>query len=341
MTGTQQLLVVPDGETKALIDEALRLAELLEKTNGGEISVVAVATDGIVGPDELTDWTPDEILSLGRERGTFETGAAAIEARVRALETVVECRDPAGVLLPGSADGNEISARLASGVRGAALVDGLLRVSHGELIGGRPAFGGRAYVEYEFERNPVVASLAVEGLSRPDDRPDVQPARTDRTVEVDDEPGIKRLDEVETPEDDIARARRIVAGGNGLDDPDGFDVIQELADGVDGTLGASRPPVDAGWLPYGRQIGVTGKEVDAELYVPCAISGDPYHMDAVEADTIVAVNEDPDARIFEFADLGIVGDIYEYGPVIAEAVRTAREEGTSEAVRTNPEGGNA
>lgn len=341
MTDRQQLLVVPGGETEVLIDEALRLAELLEKTNGGEISVVAVATEGIVDPDELTNRSPDEILALKRERGTFGAGAAAIEARVQALETVVNCRDPVGVLLPGSADGDEIAARLASGVRGAALVDGLLQVSHGELTGGRPAFGGRAYVEYEFERDPVVASLAVEGLATPDDQPDTQPVRTDRSVDVEDDSGIERLDVVEIPEHDIARARKIVAGGNGLDDPDGFDVIQELADSIDGTLGASRPPVDAGWLPYGRQIGVTGKEVDAELYVPCAISGDPYHMDAVEADTVVAVNTDPDARIFEFADLGIVGDIYKYGPVIAEAVRTAREEGISEADRTAPEGGNA
>jgi len=328
---SDQLLVVPDADTPELLDEGRRLADLLERTDDRAVEMVAVAFEGIVDADDLTELRPDELLVVDREGGSFESGAAGVDARVRALESVVGVRDPLTVLVPSTPDGDEIAARLAATVRGSGLTNCLLQVRDGELSGGRPAYDGRAFAEYDFERQPVVASLAVEGLSTSDKRSEADPVRTDRTVDVADGDGIERLAVAEVPEEDLERAQRVVAGGYGLNGPDGFDVVADLADALGATLGASRPPVDDGWLAYDKQIGVTGKPVDAELYVPCAISGDPYHMAAVEADTVIPINTDPNARIFEFADLGIVGDVYEYAPVIASAIREAREAGDADA----------
>jgi electron transfer flavoprotein alpha subunit len=325
MTG--HVLAVPEAAETGLVAEARRLADRLSDTRDGDVAVVAVAMDGVVDADDLTAGHADEVCALSREDGRFETGAAGIEARVDALETLVTEGDPRAVLLPATPDGDEIAARLGDAVRGAALVDGLLRIRDGDLAGGRPAYDGRAFEAYEFERAPVVASLALDGLGGPDTVPDDEPERTARTVSVADESRVERLDAVEIPEQDISRAPTVVAGGMGLEDAADFELIEDIADALGGTLAASRPPVDAGWLPYDRQVGVTGKPVDADLYVACAISGDPYHMEAVEADTLVAVNTDPEARIFEFADLGIVGDVYEYGPAIAEAIRAVGDDG--------------
>ncbi|MFB6183365.1 MAG: electron transfer flavoprotein subunit alpha/FixB family protein [Haloarculaceae archaeon] len=325
MTGDDRFLVVPESDPGPLVDEARRLAELLDATGDGHPVVEAVATDGVVDPDAVAAARPDELCVLERERGRFQPGAAGVPARVDALATLVAEASPLAVLLPGTPDGNEVAARLARSVRGGGLVDCLLQVREGDLLGARPAYGERAFATYEFERDPVVASLSVDGLSTPDARPADEPDRTTRTVEVADDDGLVREAVLEVPEEDVERATRVVAGGYGLDGPDDFEIIADLAEALGATLGASRPPVDDGWVAYDRQIGVTGKSVDADLYVPCAISGDPYHMGAVEADCVIPVNVDPDARIFEFADLGIVGDAREYVPAISDAIRAARD----------------
>ena len=153
--------------------------------------------------------------------------------------------------------------------------------------------------------------------------PDGEPSVRTVEVTVEGEAGIRHVEAFEVPESDLAKARRIVAGGRGLGDPGGFEVIEDLADALGAAVGASRPPADDGWVPYDRQIGVTGKEIDVDLYAPCAISGDSYHMRSVNADCLIAINSDPEARIFEFADLGVVGDVYEHGPALAAAIREA------------------
>jgi electron transfer flavoprotein alpha subunit len=196
-------------------------------------------------------------------------------------------------------------------------------VRDGELLAGRTAYGGRAYAEISFERGPPVVTLNTDALGTPSELPAGSPE--ERTVEVtvgrDDR--IRHVETFEVPEEDLAKARRIVAGGFGLGTPDGFDLVRELADALGAAVGASRPPSDEGWIPYDRQIGVTGKEIDVDLYVPVAISGDSYHTRSVNAEYLIPINTDPEARIFNFADIGIVGDAYEYGPVLVEAIREA------------------
>jgi electron transfer flavoprotein alpha subunit len=123
----------------------------------------------------------------------------------------------------------------------------------------------------------------------------------------------------------IEEAEVIVAGGRGLGGPENFTLVEELAKALGGAVAATRAVVDAGWYPYSTQVGQTGKTVSPKLYVAVGISGAIQHKVGMQgAGTIVAINKDPHAPIFEFADLGIVGDLHQIVPKLTELVRSAR-----------------
>src|SRR5207247_10448348 len=115
----------------------------------------------------------------------------------------------------------------------------------------------------------------------------------------------------------IEEARIIVAGGRGVGGPDGFGIVEQLAEALGGTVGATRAAVDSGWIPYSQQIGQTGKIVKPELYLALGISGAIQHKVGMQtAGTIIGVNRDPDAPIAEFADLVVIGDLFEVGKAL-------------------------
>ncbi len=120
----------------------------------------------------------------------------------------------------------------------------------------------------------------------------------------------------------IDDARVIVAGGRGVGGPDGFGLVQDLADALGGAVGATRAAVDSGWIGYSQQIGQTGKIVKPQLYLALGISGAIQHKVGMQtADTIVAINRDPDAPIADFADVVVVGDLFEVGTALLAALR--------------------
>jgi electron transfer flavoprotein alpha subunit len=166
------------------------------------------------------------------------------------------------------------------------------------------------------------------------DRTIEEPEQRTHTIEDCRLERVQREATIEIPEEDLTKADVIAAGGYGLEGPSDFNLVEDLADALGGTLGASRPPVDDGWIDYDRQIGVTGAEIDPSLYIPCAISGDAYHMGSVSADHVIPINTDPDARVFDFADLGIVGKFEDYAPVLIEAIEDARDELSAKEVES-------
>jgi electron transfer flavoprotein alpha subunit len=130
----------------------------------------------------------------------------------------------------------------------------------------------------------------------------------------------------EEQEVNLADARIIVAGGRGVEGPEGFEPLRELAEVLGGALGASRAAVDEGWIPYAHQIGQTGRTVRPDLYIACGISGAIQHRAGMSTSgVIVAINEDPEAPIFDIATYGIVGDLFEVVPALTEQFRRKRQ----------------
>lgn len=327
---TAPLWTVPDPDNVAILEEAHRLAERFEDVGEDDTRprVVIITFDGILETGDLTGVGADEVITVTRNENeeTFQTGSAGVRTRAAALQSLAEEEPPEAVLLPSTPDGDELAAATSRRLRGGCVTDCLLRVRNGELMAGRAVYGGRAYAELSFERGPPVVSLNTDAFGSPEENPTGTPTQNSHRVSIDDDESVRQLSVVDIPEQDLSRAQRIVAGGYGLGDPDGFDLITDLADALGAATGASRPPADEEWVPYDRQIGVTGKEIDVELYIPCAISGDSYHMRTVNAEHLIPINSDPEARIFNFADIGIVGDVYEHGPELAEAIRAAKED---------------
>jgi electron transfer flavoprotein alpha subunit len=216
-----------------------------------------------------------------------------------------------------------LAARLDAGLNW-DLVD--LERRDGELVGKRPALGDSVYVDVGWTGEPRLA-LFRSGT--------FDPAETGGSAEVEDvaveleehsrDATMVEQAHAESEGPDLAEADVIVAGGRGLGGPENFTLVEELAKALGGAVGATRAVVDAGWYPYSTQIGQTGKSVSPKLYVACGISGAIQHKVGMQSSgTIVAINKDPNAPIFDFCDLGVVGDVQQVVPKLTELVRERR-----------------
>ena len=216
-----------------------------------------------------------------------------------------------------------LAARLDAGLNW-DLVD--LIGEDGRLVGKRPALQDSVYVDVGWKATPRLA------LFRPGSF-DPVPSGGDADVEevsvqLEDFSSTARMVEQaheESTGPSIEDAEVVVAGGRGLGGPENFTLVEELAKALGGAVGATRAVVDAGWYPYPAQVGQTGKTVSPKLYIACGISGAIQHKVGMQASgVIVAINKDPNAPIFEFADLGVVGDIHQVVPKLTELVKQRR-----------------
>ena len=238
--------------------------------------------------------------------------------RDRGFDTVLFA---ASVLTADVAAG--LAARLDAGLNW-DLID--LERRDGRLVGRRPAFGDAVVVDVGWTSQPRLA-LVRSGTFEPTNAggtPEVEDLR----VELEEFSGRARMLEQaheESTGPSIEDADVIVAGGRGLGDPGQFGLLEELAQALGGAVAATRAVVDAGWYPYATQVGQTGKNVAPRLYVACGISGAIQHKVGMQSSgTIVAINKDPNAPIFEYSDLAVVGDLNEIVPRLTELVRQRR-----------------
>ena len=246
------------------------------------------------------------------------------QPRVDALEAVVAASDAENVLFPASVLAADVAAGLAARLEAGLnwdLTD--FRLEGGELVGTRAALGDTVIVEVGWTSTPRL------GLVRSGT---FDPAPSGGTAELRDVAVtfqdfttqarlVEHLQETSSGPS-IEDADVIVAGGRGLGGPEGFSICEELASALGGAVAATRAVVDAGWYPYSAQVGQTGKSVSPKLYVALGISGAIQHKVGMQGSgTIVAVNKDPNAPIFDFADLGVVGDLHAIVPKLTQLVR--------------------
>ncbi len=252
---------------------------------------------------------------------------------VDALQEIVQREQPAAVLFVANASGKDLSPRLASRLGSGLLTDAIaLEWVEGSLQAQNSALGGTVLASYRavddglvvatvrpksFEAEPeeVPSSAAVEQLQ-------TAPAAASLLSRILGLAG-ERSGSLSLEEADV-----IVSGGRGMGGPENFTILRELAAELNGVVGASRAAVDAGWMPGQFQVGQTGKTVKPKLYIACGISGAIQHKVGMQgADHIVAINKDPEAAIFRFADLGIVGDLFEVVPQLTAELRARRAAG--------------
>ncbi len=256
-----------------------------------------------------------------------ELEAPLPQPRVDVLASVVSTEGYDTVLFAQSVLGADVAAGLAARLDAGLnwdLVD--IRADGDRLVATRPALSDSVVVEVGW-RSPVRLALFRAGSFEPVETggsaevvavaAELEDFSTRATL-VD-----HRVEEQAGPS--IEDADVIVAGGRGLGKPEGFGMLEELARTLGGAVGATRAVVDAGWYPYATQVGQTGKTVSPRLYLACGISGAIQHKVGMQGSgTIVAINKDPNAPIFEFCDLGVVGDVHEVVPKLTELVRARK-----------------
>jgi len=193
----------------------------------------------------------------------------------------------------------------------------------------RPAFGGNIMATIISPNNrPQMATVRPKVFRKSDK----QEGRKGKLIKfnpaINPEDLVVKLIEVikdESIKVNLAEAEIIVSGGRGVGDPKNFKLIEDLAKALGGAVGASRATVDAGWISAHHQVGQTGKTVAPKLYIACGISGKIQHLVGMQSsDIIVAINKDPDAPIFKVATFGIVGDLFEYVPLLTKKLQEIR-----------------
>ena len=309
-----------DGRVRPLAREALGEASRLAKTLGGPVTAVCAAA---------SDPGLAALGAAGAEQALLASNAAFARYEpmgyASAVAAAVERTKPSVVLFSGSAMGRDLAPRVAARL-GVGLASDCVALSTegGKLSATRPVYAGKATQTVTFRKSPAMVTLRpkvfaaaetggaaaqVSALEFPYDAGAVKA----RVKEIKAEQGGKV---------DLTEAEIIVSGGRGLKGPENFHLIENLAEALGATVGASRAVVDAGWRPHADQVGQTGKTVSPKLYVAVAISGAIQHLAGMSSSRcIVAINKDADAPIFKVADYGIVGDAFEIVPALTEAVK--------------------
>ncbi len=306
-----------EGALKKVTAELITAARVL-----GEPSAVVVGAPGTAGA------LVEDLKAAGAAKiyvgESDDVDKVLITPYVDVLAALAESAAPAGVLVAANADGKEIAGRLAARIGSGLLVD-VVEVREG-FVGIHSIFGGAFTVEAKANGDTPVITVrpgAIEAspVAGAGEQVTVEvPAQAETATRI-----TAREPAVAGDRPELTEASIVVSGGRGVGSAEKFSVVEELADALGAAVGASRAAVDSGYYPGQFQVGQTGKTVSPQLYIALGISGAIQHRAGMQTSkTIIAVNKDEEAPIFEIADYGIVGDLFNVTPQLTEAVKARK-----------------
>jgi electron transfer flavoprotein alpha subunit len=306
-----------DGALKKMSAELITAARVL-----GEPAAVVVGKPGTAEP--LIDGLKKAGAAKVYVAESDDAENYLVTPFVDVLASLAELASPAAVLLAASAEGKEVGGRLAARLGSGLLVD-VVEVKEGRK-GVHSIFGGAYTVEAEVPGDIAVitvrpGAIEAEPAAGAGEVVNVEvPAQAENATKI-----TSRQPAVAGDRPELTEATVVVSGGRGVGSAENFSVVEELADSLGAAVGASRAAVDSGYYPGQFQVGQTGKTVSPQLYIALGISGAIQHRAGMQTSkTIIAVNKDEEAPIFEIADLGIVGDLFKVTPQLTEAVKARK-----------------
>jgi electron transfer flavoprotein alpha subunit len=301
-----------DGAPKKVSYELLTLARTL-----GEPSAVLLGKGASAAAEKVAAFGAVKVYVCEAE----ELDAYLVAPKAAVLAQLITEKSPVAVLVPANAEGKEVAARVAVKTGGGLLTDAVGITT--DLVAEQPIFGGAVVVKSKVSTGvPIIAVRA--NSTAPSEAPaagtveqvTVSFSDADKASKVSE-----RVVEAKGGRPDLGEASIVVSGGRGVGSPENFSIIEALADSLGAAVGASRAATDAGWYPHQNQVGQTGRTVSPQLYIAAGISGAIQHRAGMQTSkTIVAINKDPEAPIFELADFGLVGDLNTVVPALTEEI---------------------
>jgi electron transfer flavoprotein alpha subunit len=303
-----------DGKVKKPTLELLTAARQI-----GEPAAVVVGAPGTAGAlkDQLAEYGAAKVYVAESD----DIAGYSVAPKAEAMAAVAQQASPAAVLVSSTAENKEIAARLAIKLESGLLYDAVGVDADGSAT--QQIFGAAITVTSKAKKGtPIITvrpnSFAPEPSSGAADEVPVQVTVSDagKAAKI-----VDSVVEEKGSRPQLSDASVVVSGGRGVGNADNFQVIEKLADSLGAAVGASRAVVDAGWVPHTMQVGQTGVTVSPQLYIAVGISGAIQHRAGMQTSkTIVAINKDPEAPIFELADFGVVGDLFQVAPQLTDEI---------------------
>jgi electron transfer flavoprotein alpha subunit len=311
-----------EGKFKKSAFEAVRTGRKIAEEIKAEFLTLVIGNENAVKiAPELGGYGAEKVIVVQDDR----LGSYSLTAYSKVIAEVVDKYDVGYIFMSATAMGKELAPRVAGKIdAGFALDCTDLKVENGEVIATRPVYAGKAFIRVKVNSERKIYTLRPNVFSAGES--DGKPAEVEK-FEVnltDDDFSVVAFETVASTKGklDVTEADIVVSGGRGLKAPENFKMIEELAEILGGAVGASRAVVDAGWRPHDEQVGQTGKTVSPKLYIAIGISGAIQHLAGMSSSkVIVAINKDKDAPIFQVADYGIAGDLFEVVPALIEELK--------------------
>ena len=306
-----------DGESvKKVTLELLTLARRF-----GDPAAVWLGPGADAGRERLAEYGAAKVYTADGDVMTDYVAAPAAEV----LAALVAQASPAAVLVPATAEGKEVAGRLAVKIGSGVLTDAVdLTPGDGGPVAEQSIFGGAIIVKSKVTTGTPIVAVRPNAVA-----PEASPgaaALEPVSVELSDVAKgahiTERVAQERSERPELTEASIVVSGGRGVGSADNFALIEGLADSLGAAVGASRAATDAGWYPHQFQVGQTGKTVSPQLYLAVGISGAIQHRAGMQTSkTIMVINKDPEAPIFELADFGVVGDLFKVVPQLTEEIK--------------------